>query len=113
MKLSQLQQEFSRCVGLLLCWIYAQPGYGVTGGEWHRPKEMSKLYAERGLGIDPSVHNSRLAVDLNLFINGEYRPDTAAYKEAGEFWESLNPLARWGGRFNDGGHFSFEHEGRK
>jgi hypothetical protein len=32
----------------------------------------------------------------------------------GEFWEGLHPLCRWGGRFNDGNHYSIESpEGMK
>lgn len=34
--------------------------------------------------------------------NGDHRPD---YQEAGLLWESLSSKCRWGGRFNDPGHF--------
>ena len=55
----------------------------------------------------------RLAIDLNLFLNGVFMEGTAAHKELGEWWEQQHPLARWGGRFNDGNHYSFEYEGMK
>ncbi|HEX2868805.1 MAG TPA: hypothetical protein VHO03_17320 [Ignavibacteriales bacterium] len=34
--------------------------------------------------------------------NGDHHPD---YEQAGLLWESLSPKCRWGGRFNDPGHF--------
>lgn len=36
-----------------------------------------------------------------------------AWVAAGEHWESLHPLCRWGGRFGDANHISLEHEGKK
>lgn len=53
-----------------------------------------------------------LAVDFNLFVNGQYKTDTADYLPLGEYWESLG--GTWGGRFKsrpDGNHFSLEHNG--
>ncbi len=69
---------------------------------------------KNGKGIANSLHCQRLAVDFNLFINGIYQTDTAAYKPLGEYWESLG--GAWGGRFKsrpDGNHFSFEYNGYK
>jgi hypothetical protein len=57
-----------------------------------------------------SLHCDRLAIDINLFINGELQKQTEAYRPLGEEWERLG--GTWGGRFNDGGHFSIAHEGR-
>lgn len=34
--------------------------------------------------------------------NGDHHPD---YAQAGYLWESLSPKCRWGGHFNDPGHF--------
>ncbi|MBB9356801.1 M15 family metallopeptidase, partial [Escherichia coli] len=66
-----------------------------------------------GKGIRNSLHTLRLAVDFNLFINGEYQADTDAYRPLGEYWESIG--GTWGGRFSraDGNHFSLEHNGMK
>ncbi|HGV6771546.1 TPA: M15 family metallopeptidase, partial [Escherichia coli] len=63
--------------------------------------------------IRNSLHTLRLAVDFNLFINGEYQTDTDAYRPLGEYWESIG--GTWGGRFSraDGNHFSLEHNGVK
>lgn len=35
----------------------------------------------------------------------DYVKDTESYRELGEYWESLNPRNRWGGRYGDGNHF--------
>jgi hypothetical protein len=64
-------------------------------------------------GILMSNHRIGLAEDFNLFKNGNYLTKTEDWKIIGEWWEKLHPLCRWGGRFNDGNHFSLEHEGRK
>lgn len=63
-------------------------------------------------GIRLSLHGERLAIDLNLFIDGVLQTDPAAYRPLGEFWEGLDPSCAWGGRFNDAVHFSLRHGGR-
>lgn len=62
-----------------------------------------------------SLHYSRLAVDVNLFVDGEWISDGShpAWEVLGEFWESLHPLCAWGGRFGDANHFSIKHGGRR
>lgn len=61
-----------------------------------------------------SVHYNRMAIDINLFTKeGAYLTDTESHRPFGEFWESLHPLCRWGGRFHDGNHYSLEWQGRK
>jgi hypothetical protein len=68
---------------------------------------------EYGAHKKNSCHFIRLAIDINLFTkDGAYLIDTMAHKPFGDFWESLHPLCRWGGRFNDGNHYSLEYEGR-
>jgi hypothetical protein len=57
------------------------------------------------------LHKSRLAIDLNVFRDGKYLTTGEQYTDLGEFWESIG--GAWGGRFNDGNHFSFEHNGYK
>ena len=65
------------------------------------------------MGIKKSLHRDGLALDLVLFREGIPLTDSEMYLELGEFWESLDILCAWGGRFNDGGHFSIIHGGRK
>ena len=108
MKLSEKQQIFARNVGSLLLWTSYWPGYSVTLGEAYRTKEQAELYAKRGIGIKNSPHRRRLAIDLNLFIDGKYQTKTSAYERLGLFWESLHPDNVWGGRFRDGNHFQMK-----
>jgi hypothetical protein len=66
------------------------------------------------LGFPNSNHTRRLAVDFNLFRNGHYLSATESHRPLGEFWESLSTdeiECCWGGRFNDGNHYSFKHRG--
>lgn len=86
-------------------------GMSLTYGEAYRTPRQAKLNEEEGTGIANSLHTVRLAVDFNLFINGEYRVDSESYCPLGEFWEFIG--GSWGGRFSkaDGNHFSYEHNG--
>ncbi|KHT36618.1 M15 family metallopeptidase [Pectobacterium carotovorum] len=111
MKLLDKQQRFTEMVAELIAWAATQ-GYELTFGEAHRTPEQAKLNAQSGKGIANSLHTQRLAVDLNLFINDEYKTRTEDYLPLGEYWESLG--GSWGGRFKsrpDGNHFSLEHNG--
>ena len=61
-----------------------------------------------------SNHRIRLAVDLNLFVMGEYiRGEHELWEPIGVLWEGMDPLCRWGGRFHhrhrDYNHFSLRH----
>lgn len=64
-------------------------------------------------GHPHSTHRHRLALDLLLDKQGKWLEDTESYRELGEWWEKVHPLARWGGRWGDGNHFSFEWNGVK
>jgi hypothetical protein len=58
-----------------------------------------------------SLHYIRLAQDLNLFRDGVFLSKSEDHKELGEWWESIG--GAWGGRFNDGNHYSLAHGGKK
>jgi len=111
--LGQKQRRFTRLVGLLIEWAYKQ-GYELTFGDAYRSPEQAKQNAATGKGIINSLHCERLAIDVNLFIDGVYQTDSAAYEPLGAFWESLGSDCAWGGRFKrpDGNHFSVRHGGR-
>jgi len=113
MTLGEKQRLFTRLVGKLIEYAYAS-GYELTFGDAYRSPEQAKLNAQAGKGIINSLHCERLAIDLNLFVNGVYQTDSAAYKALGEYWETLGPDCKWGGRFSrpDGNHFSIAHAGR-
>lgn len=112
MTLSEKQQYFCSLVAKLIVWANAH-GYGLTFGEAWRTLEQAELNAKSGIGISNSLHRIRLAVDLNLFINGVYQTNSEAYRPLGEFWKTLDPLCCFGGDFKskDANHFSLEHEG--
>ena len=107
MTLSEKQRLFSKLLADLIQWAYKK-GFEVTMGECFRTPEQAALNAQKGTGIANSLHTKRLAVDLNLFVEGQYQPTTEAHRPLGEYWESLNPLCRWGGRFNDGNHYELK-----
>lgn len=108
MSLSANQQQFAVMAAKLIIHAQSLPGYAVTLGEAYRTPEQAALYARQGKGIKNSLHCSRLAVDLNLFINGAYQAETSAYKPLGDFWKDIG--GTWGGDFQraDGNHFEFK-----
>lgn len=112
MTLGEKQRLFTLCVGKLIIWAY-ENGFELSFGDCYRAPEQAAANAAIGYGIRNSLHTKRLAIDLNLFIDGVYQVDSSAYAPLGTYWKSLNPLCRWGGDFTraDGNHFSFEHEG--
>lgn len=119
MKLSEKQQKFSQNVGMFLLWIYSHSNWTVTLGEVWRHPEMQEIYLKEGkTKVLYSKHQDRLAIDLNLFINGKYTTDKEKYRPMGEFWEHCLG-GKWGGRFGikkkdydrkigwDSGHFEY------
>ena len=111
--LLQQQQLFAKLLPRLLDRALFL-GFTVTLGEVYRPDVTVELYALAGKGSRGSVHPLRLAVDLNLFRNGVWLTRTEEHRPLGEYWEQVNPLCRWGGRFPrpDGNHYSLLWEGR-
>lgn len=101
MSLSERQAKFTLMVALLIQYAHLL-GYSLTFGDAY-----SK--AEFGAHSLNSFHYKRLAIDLNLFIDGEYQTTTKAYKYLGEFWELIDAKNSWGGNFKnkDGNHFSY------
>lgn len=110
MTLGEKQRKFTRMVADLIVFAY-DLGYELTFAEAYRTPEQAALNAKAGKGISSSLHLDRLAVDFNLFRNGKYLTKTEDHRALGEFWESIG--GTWGGRFNDGNHYSLSHGGRK
>jgi peptidoglycan L-alanyl-D-glutamate endopeptidase CwlK len=91
MKLSEKQAVFLNNMAILIIWGNSQEGWYLTGGELQRSEEQQKIYFESGASKTmDSKHIYRLAMDLNLFINGEYQTDREAYKPLADFWKSLH-----------------------
>lgn len=103
MRLGQKQEKFARMVPRLIDKAH-ELGFEVRIGHVMRCRDCNT-------GSEVSLHKEKLAIDLNLFKNGVFCASTADHKELGEWWESQG--GAWGGRFNDGNHYSLEHEGRK
>ncbi len=112
MTLREKQSLFVGLVGQLIYEAHRQ-GYDLTFGDAYRSPEEAARLAKTGAGIKRSLHCDRIAIDFNLFKNGEYLSQTMDHLPLGEWWEQQHPLCRWGGRFGDGNHYSLEHEGRK
>jgi hypothetical protein len=111
--LGQKQRVFARLVARLIEQAYLM-GYEVSLGDAYRdPRVHGALGVRKSYSHPNSAHKVRLAIDLNLFRSNEYLELSEDYKPLGEWWEQQHPLARWGGRFDDGNHFSFEHNGVK
>ena len=100
MSLRNQQSKFIKALGVLIITAY-ELGYELTPGDTYPGKFKHK----KG-----SWHEKGLAIDLNLFKDGEYLTRTKDYEPLGKFWESLG--GTWGGRFKDGNHFSWEEEER-
>lgn len=116
MKLSTKQQEFNYQCSKLAVWAYEELGVRLTDGDAYRdPRPHGEFGTKKSYGASRSCHKVRLARDYNLFVDGKYitNGDHEMYVKLGEKWESMHPLARWGGRFGDANHFSFEHQGSK
>jgi hypothetical protein len=114
MSLSSKQQRFADKIGQLIHFIYNQ-GWAVTFGDAYRdPRTNGDFGTKKGYAAGKSVHKLRLAIDLNLFVDGNYiTGDSPEYQVIGEQWKSMDEDARWGGEWQDFNHFSFEQWGKK
>lgn len=109
-ELLEKQQKFAAMLPQLIN-AAIQKGYEVTLGECLRTQAQATANAAAGTGISNSLHLDRLAIDLNLFRAGQFLTATSDYAPLGLYWESIG--GTWGGRFNDGNHFSLAYGGRK
>lgn len=109
--LGQKQRRFVKMVSKLIDFAYAN-GYELTFGDAYRdPRLHGDMGVKKGYGHSKSNHKIRLAVDFNLFKDGKFLTSSEDHKPLGEYWESIG--GTWGGRFNDGNHYSLEHNGTK
>ena len=84
-------------------------GLTVTAGELMRSQEQQNIYLESGrTTIAHSIHQDRMAGDLNFFKDGVLTYAKADIQKLGDYWESLNEHNKWGGNwttFVDTPHF--------
>lgn len=111
MTLGEKQRMFVRMIADLIRWAYDN-GYELTFGDAYRdPRLHGALGVKAGYGHVKSCHKLRLAMDFNLFKDDKFLQATEDHRPLGEQWEKMG--GTWGGRFNDGNHYSLEHEGMK
>lgn len=96
------QNKFAGMVARLI--LFAQDnGYEVTFGDAFRDDRVT-------YGHPKSLHRKRLAVDLNLFKDGEYLTTSAGHAPLREFWLSIGGSSEI---YGDANHYSLEHEGMR
>ena len=113
MTLGQKQELFAYLLPRLLDHINER-GYQARLGDVFRDPRVHGQFghkAENSYSKARSVHKLKLAIDINLFRDGKFLTATEDHREFGEYWESLHPLCRWGGTWNDGNHYSLFHDG--
>lgn len=121
MTLGEKQRLFATLVPRLIDKAHAL-GFLVTLGDAYRDPRVFGTVGADGPVVDgkrvayghiKSAHKLRLAIDLNLFSDGVFVATTEGHQPLGEWWEQQHELCRWGGRFQDGNHYSLEHDGVK
>ncbi len=103
MTLGEKQEKFTTMLYQLLHYLIKH-GYRV------RLKHLLRCN-DCKIGHPNSLHESGLAIDIVCMRGDQPMIDTDDYLEIGEYWESIG--GSWGGRFQDGGHFSLEHNGMR
>ena len=111
MTLGEKQQLFMRLLPRLIDKAH-ELGFDVRGGDLFRdPRLHGAVGVKKGYGASKSCHKLKLAIDLNLFRGGKFLDSTEDHRRLGEWWEKQHSLCLWGGRFQDGNHYSLTHEG--
>lgn len=120
------QELFVRLQAEWVLRVLSHPGWTLRDGEGRifqlgpenegrRVRAMTgQLLAVRdAVHREGSTHYHGVGKDWVLLVDGVVveASDHPAWLVCGELWESMHPLCRWGGRFGDAGHTSFEHEG--
>lgn len=107
------QLIFSKLIAKL---IYLTPVDCSLGEAW-RSEETCALYAKEGKGIKNSCHQLRLAIDLNVWVDGKLSNKKDDYQLLGDTWKTFSEddfQCYWGGDFHslaDFYHFSIGHNG--
>ena len=113
MTLREKQCIFARCLAWLILWI-DEHGWAVSLSEGYVGETDAADGDYDGPHKCGGMHYTKLAQDLNLFVDGLLCRDGEhpAWQAIGKHWKTLHPSARWGGDWGDANHVSFEHEGR-
>ena len=113
MTLREARCKFTECIAKLIFQAYSL-GNDIALAEGMDRKTIKDPTSDHMKG---SLHDIGLAQDFDLYKDGVYLVKNEDHLLLGEWWEQLGvsrgfPL-RWGGRFKDGNHYSWEWEGRK
>lgn len=103
------QSIFLLNVAKLIIWAF-EHGMELTGGELMRSDAQQAIYLkEKKTKVKRSKHQDRLAIDLNLFLQGQYIRDREPYKPLADYWKSLNEnnVAGYDWKF-DANHFEMK-----
>lgn len=96
--LGEHQEQFAVHFAQLLTKAW-ELGFKVRLGEVLRPAEMQAIYVRTGRSKTmDSMHLKKCAADLVLLVNGVIAT-REQIKPLGDWWESLDPLNRWGGNW--------------
>lgn len=91
MTLREKQSLFLFNAAKLIQWAFDN-GFELTAGELLRTPEQQEIYLKTGRSkTSNSRHLQKLAIDLNLFIDGKYKTDKESYAPLAEYWKSLHP----------------------
>lgn len=113
MTLGEKQELFMRLLPRLIDKAH-ELGFEIRGGDLFRdPRVHGQVGEKKSYSAASSCHKMKLAIDLNLFRDGEYLTTTEDHRLLGEWWEQQHALTCWGGRFSDANHYSLTHEGSK
>jgi len=101
------QQQFAVALAGLILHANKR-GLLVTFGDAYRdPRLHGAMGITKGYGAKNSCHKLRLAVDLNLVIDGKLA-GPEAYAPLHDYWDTVGGSKRIAADMN---HFSFEHNG--
>src|SRR4051812_20461073 len=104
MPLTTIQKKFTQDIAKLITFAFSH-GLELTFGEVYRTLEQQKIYFDTGRSKTMnSKHLNRLAVDFNIFKNGEllfvdatkYEVDYASALILGIYWTGLDANNVWG-----------------
>ena len=112
MTLREARCNFTWCLAKLIVFAVSL-GYEVAFDEGMDRKTVKDPTSDH---MKNSLHNIGLAQDINLYKDGEWLSKTKDHNILGLWWEdfgkSLGFPLRWGGRFKDGNHYSWEMDGK-
>jgi len=112
--------KFTRDIVTLFAKFNQVPGIALALG-----RDFDEQYEKTTSGkplrhMRNSLHYLGLANDIAVYHRKGnrwvYMEDTKSYEAMGLFWESLSDSIGkncWGGRFEDGNHFSISYGGKK